>query len=161
MSSSNNGSCITCYNTQVTGDNLITSLVVDTIIGVLCYSGFVLFRGKFKVYSARLSADGVRFRPPAMRLTGHWRLWSWLLPTWSLTDHDFLVTAGFDAFVSTRVVAFGTALFLPLTILGIGILLPVNYAVGDALGAGDSSNLTYTFLRMTISNIEFGSSLLW
>lgn len=49
--------------------------VMDVIVGLLCYIGFVVWRGRFKIYFARLVLPGVRHRPPAMRLDGHWRLW--------------------------------------------------------------------------------------
>ena len=83
----------------------------------------------------------------------------------SVSDKEFLASAGFDALVSVRVISYGIALFLPFTILGIGVLLPVNYTGGNLAQqegvSHDSSNLTYVFLRMTISNIENGSPLLW
>jgi hypothetical protein len=88
-----------------------------------------------------------------------------------VSDKEFLASAGFDALVSVRVLSYGIALFVPLTIFGIGVLLPINYTGGyleqdyDALDSSTSSNSTtnYTlvFLKMTISNIENGSPLLW
>jgi len=44
-----------------------------------------------------------------------------LIPTWQLSDKEFLASAGFDALVSVRVVAFGVALFLPITFFGIAV----------------------------------------
>ena len=49
--------------------------VLDAIIGLLCYVGFVVWRGRFKIYTARLVLPGVKRRPPAMRVDGHRRLW--------------------------------------------------------------------------------------
>lgn len=156
-----NNTCLTCYNNNnVSGQNIVTSLIVDLVIGALCYAGFVLFRNKFPVYSARLSSAGVSRRPPQMRYGSHWQLWSWLVPTWGVSDYEFLATSGFDALVSTRVVALGTAVFVPLTILGVGVILPINY-IGSGAGTGSDNNLTYVFEKMTISNVDFGSSVLW
>jgi len=85
-------------------------------------------------------------------------------PLRSVSDKEFLASAGLDALVSVRVLAYGIALFVPFTILGIGVLLPVNYTAGyleQDLPEADSDNLTLVFLKMTISNIENGSPLLW
>lgn len=64
-----------CYDTSVSGQNLLTSLVVDSIIGLLCYAGFVLWRGSFPVYHGREILPGVRRRPPPLKLGGHWQIW--------------------------------------------------------------------------------------
>ena len=42
-------------------------------------------------------------------------------------------------------------------------VLPVNYNGGNLVGddASGNDNLTYVFLRMTISNIPDGSPLMW
>ena len=79
-----------------------------------------------------------------------------------VSDRQFLLSAGFDALVSVRVIAYGLALFVPLTIFGIGVLLPVNYTSVNLNDQGvDSSNITHVMLKMTISNIPNGSPLLW
>lgn len=44
-----------------------------------------------------------------------------MTPLWRVSDMQFLASAGFDSFVSVRVIAYGIALFLPLTIFGIGV----------------------------------------
>ena len=64
-----------CYDNEVSGSNLVTSLVIDLLIGVLCYFGFVLWRDKFAVYHGRDFLPGVKRRPPPMKLGGHWQLW--------------------------------------------------------------------------------------
>ena len=65
----------TCYDTNVSGRNLATSLVIDTAIGLICYAGWCLWRGSFTVYHAREVLPGVRRRPPPLKLGGHWQLW--------------------------------------------------------------------------------------
>lgn len=44
-------------------------------IFVLCYLGFVLWRGKFKIYYARLVLRQTRIKPPPLHVRGHWRFW--------------------------------------------------------------------------------------
>ena len=51
-----------------------------------------------------------------------------------MTDREFLASAGFDAVVMVRVTAFGIALFVPMTILGIGVGEWAARVVGGAEG---------------------------
>eukprot|EP00890_Picochlorum_soloecismus_P002178 jgi/Picsp_1/2961/NSC_01185-R1_erd4-related membrane protein len=158
---------ITCYNTNVTGENVVTSIILDVILGVLCYIGFVLWRGYFTVYRGREILPGVRNRPPKLSIKGWKRFYTWMIPAMKVDDAEFIASAGIDALVAVRVLSYGGLLFIPVGLAGIAILLPINYT-GDyfvqtgAVGNDtSSSNLTYLFLRMTISNIENGSSVLW
>jgi hypothetical protein len=110
------------WNSAVTGDNLLAALAIDTVLGLLCYAGFVLWRGSFRVYHGREYLPNKRRRPPPLRLGGHRQLWSWLVPAWKLSDKDFLASAGLDALVAVRIIALGVALFIPVLVLGIGKL---------------------------------------
>lgn len=64
-----------CYNTSISGANLITNLWFSAILGALCYLGFVIFRAKFRFYQARLDMPHVTHKPPALKLKGLYRLW--------------------------------------------------------------------------------------
>ena len=160
------GSAYVCANTSVTGDNILTAIIIDAILGWLCWVGFVLWRGFFPVYRGREILPGVRYRPPALSLKGIGRYWNWMWPTFGVTDAEFLKSAGLDALVAVRILSYGLALFLPVGALAIAILIPVNYTsngliVDGAVASNTSdSNLTYVFARMTMSNIPNGSSLL-
>eukprot|EP00889_Picochlorum_renovo_P003103 jgi/Picre1/30133/NNA_005502.t1 len=158
---------LTCINTTVTGENVLTAIILDAILGVLCYIGFVLWRGFFPVYRGREILPGVRYRPPKLSLKTHRRFWTWMIPTFKVTDSEFLKSAGLDALVAVRILSYGIALFIPVGLFGVAILLPVNYTGNGLIESGDTpsnvtnSNLTYLFLRMTISNMPNGSSLMW
>jgi hypothetical protein len=56
------GSLPICYNTVISGENLLTGMWVNLILGIVIYLGFVAFRGMkgFEFYHARLvrSAEG-------------------------------------------------------------------------------------------------------
>ena len=41
----------------------------------------------------------VERKPPAMKLKGHHRLWSWLKPVFSVPDEELLRSSGLDALV--------------------------------------------------------------
>lgn len=158
---------ILCSNTSVAGDNVLSAIIIDLILGVLCWIGFVLWRGYFPVYRGREILPGVRHRPPKLSLKGHRRYWNWMLPTFKISDAEFLKSAGLDALIAVRVLSYGLALFLPVGVFGIAILLPVNYTSnglkeeGQAPENATNGNLTYFFLRLTISNIPNGSNLMW
>lgn len=64
----------TC-STHAPGDNIVTGLAINFLIGLACYVGFVLWRGRFKIYYARLVLPQVRLKPPPLRLGGLWQLW--------------------------------------------------------------------------------------
>ena len=57
------------------GQNLLTGIVVDLVIGGLCLLGFVVWRRTFPIYQARLYNSDARFRPAELRVDGHRRIW--------------------------------------------------------------------------------------
>lgn len=106
---------------SVTGTNVVSAMILDSILGILCYIGFVLWRGYFPVYRAREILPGVGKRPPKLSIKGFKRWWSWLIPVWKVSDAEFLESNGLDSLVSVRILSFGIALFVPWTILGVGV----------------------------------------
>ena len=151
-----NQTAVACYDTDVSGDNIVTSIYFNLLIGFLCLCGFILWRGSFEIYFTNLVLPGVRFRPPKMKLGGWHQLWSWAAPIYTVKEKDLLQIAGIDALVAVRILQFGVSLFLPMTVFCVGILLPVNYTASPG-----GSDATSAFFRMTISNIPNGSSLMW
>ena len=65
--------------------------------------------------------------------------------------------------IAVRIISFGILVFLPITIFAMAILIPINYT--DNYFKSSSSDMTdsYTtvFIRLTMSNITPGSSVLW
>lgn len=66
-------------------------------------------------------------KPPQLHLHGHERLWGWLQPVFRVSDEELVRSAGLDALIGVRIISFGVLLFLPMTILGVAVLLPINY----------------------------------
>ncbi len=64
-----------------------------------------------------------------------------------------------------RILSFSVWLFLPLAVVGVGVLIPVTwmgeYYARVAVENGISDAITSAFVRMTISNVEPGSPRLW
>ena len=87
----------------VAGQNIIVGLVINTVLGLACYFGFVLFRSRFGIYYKRLLMRGLASPPPVMRLGGWAQLYSWLIPVFTVSDAELLRSCGLDALVrSTR-----------------------------------------------------------
>jgi hypothetical protein len=85
MSACNSTEGYVCTNTVVSGNNIVSAIVIDAILGILCWVGFVLWRGFFPVYRGREILAGVRYRPPALSLKGIGRYWNWMWPSFGVT----------------------------------------------------------------------------
>lgn len=160
-----NSTSAICFTTAISGQNVVTGLWFNALLGLLCFILFVIFRAKFSFYQARLELAQVTHKPPAMRMDGHHRIWSWLVPVFTVSDEKLVRSAGLDALVAVRIVGFGVMLFAPLTVLAVGVLLPVNY-IGNfyeaqAANDGVEDHFTTVFVRLTMSNIPPGSRLFW
>ena len=155
-----------CYNTSISGANIVTNLWFSTVLGLLCYLGFVAFRTKFRLYQARLHMPTVTHKPPKLLLSAwHHRWWSWVVPVFRVSDEELLKSAGMDALIAVKILYFGIMCFLPITIAAMAILIPVNYTDDyyskTAQESGLSDDYSTVFIRLTMSNITPGSSLLW
>lgn len=67
--------------------------------------------------------------------------------------------------VATRIIGFGVTLLAPMAVLGVTVLLPINY-VDDYYETSARANdltdrFTSVFSRLTMSNIRPGSPLMW
>jgi hypothetical protein len=137
----------------------------SSLLGLLCYIGFVVFRTKFRLYFARLDMPQVSRKPPEMRTDGHHRFWSWLVPVFAVSDDDLLASAGLDELVAMRIISFGMMLFLPVTIVVTAILLPINYTdnyyTNEAEDGNYQDDYTTVFIRLTMSNLTPGTRFMW
>ncbi|MEW5317393.1 MAG: hypothetical protein WDW38_008692 [Sanguina aurantia] len=57
-------------------------------------------------------------------------IWSWLVPLVMTRDADIIKTAGLDALMVLRMHSMGLQLFLPWSVLGCAVLLPLYYSSG-------------------------------
>eukprot|EP00262_Sarcandra_glabra_P013895 TRINITY_DN3939_c0_g1_i1.p1 TRINITY_DN3939_c0_g1~~TRINITY_DN3939_c0_g1_i1.p1 ORF type:complete len:718 (+),score=77.48 TRINITY_DN3939_c0_g1_i1:103-2256(+) len=144
---------------------LLTSVGINLGLSILFFSLYSILRkqpGNVNVYVPRLVAEG-KFRQQdeefsLERLLPHP---GWLSTAWHLSEDQLLATSGFDALVFMRLFIFSLRVFSFAGIVGIFILLPVNY-FGDQLQDMDFSNVTNESLdRFSISNVKDGSKWLW
>lgn len=64
-----------------------------------------------------------------------------------------------------RIISFGVLLLIPLTVVGLGVLLPIHYLDDwyekEAKQDGMQDAYTTIFIRLTMSNITPDSPWLW
>jgi len=106
------------------------SAAINGGIGLVVFTLFCLFRrmqiNRF-VYSPRLLHEVNRQgRPPPPPLDQSWFAWIWTVI--HVDNKQVLATAGLDAYMFIRVLETFVLMFTGMTILGIGILVPVNYS---------------------------------
>ncbi|BDA42606.1 probable CSC1-like protein ERD4 at C-terminar half [Coccomyxa sp. Obi] len=153
-----------CLNVQLTDNAIITALWISALAGFLFLLVFATFRGKIRVFRTRLDLPSVWNRPPALPVGGFHHLWSWLLPVLTTTDMQLLHTAGLDSLMLNWLNTIGMQIFLPIAVLGLGALLPINLAgnrIEPQLTPHSNRATTSTFARLTISNLQKGSSNYW
>ncbi|XP_073145075.1 CSC1-like protein At3g54510 isoform X2 [Henckelia pumila] len=87
-----------------------------------------------------------------------WRLLpsvEWVSTALRVTEAEILDNCGLDVYVFVRLFKFGTNFFMVCSVVGLLVLLPLNYKAG---GKGSPS---YSMDSFTISNISSGSNWLW
>lgn len=166
IDAANNFTCssLTCYDISVSGQSVLQALYTNIAIGAFFFFLFVAFR-TCPVYIAKLKIPNIKHRPPPMTLNGIKRLYSFITPIFYVSDRELLRIAGMDALLWVRITAFAVALFVPISIICLVVIIPVNYIAGNFIetqvGLESYSDLTYSFLRTTMSNISHDSSLMW
>ncbi|GLT74553.1 hypothetical protein SLA2020_463410 [Shorea laevis] len=81
---------------------------------------------------------------------------SWIPRAFRVTEDEILQTSGLDALVVIRLFKFGMKFFSVCSLVGLVVLLPINYN-----GRGGESTSHHCMDAYTISNIERGSNWLW
>ena len=157
------GASVVCYQI-LPSSQLITSIWLSAIGGLLCLIGFVYLRGsptwRNILHKRATQIPELLFRPPPLRLTGLYRIWSWLIPVFTLSDADLITTAGLDPLMLIRFIQLGIQMFLPFTFVGASVLLPV-YSTAGGLASSNSTANTNEFMLQTMSNIPRKSERIW
>ncbi|KAF7820510.1 CSC1-like protein HYP1 isoform X1 [Senna tora] len=131
---------------------LLTSVGINLGLCFLFFTLYSILRkqpGNITVYVPRLVAEGKRLLPTA----------GWVKKAWQPSEEEFLSTSGLDAFIFMRMFIFSLRVFSFGGIVGIFILLPINY-LGSQLS--DDSDFSHKSLdSFSISNVNNGSNRLW
>ncbi|CAN6329626.1 unnamed protein product, partial [Urochloa humidicola] len=128
---------------------LATSVGFNLAFTVLLAAAYTLLRGRpayVEVYAPR--------RPYAP-------LEPWLPAAWRRSEEDIHAAAGLDGVVFIRIFIFSIRVFAAAAVLGVGVLLPVNF-MGDQLQTIDFSDLPNKSIdHFSVSNVQDGSNMLW
>lgn len=144
---------------------LLTSVGINLGLCLLFFTLYSILRkqpGNLDVYAPRLvdkeksqqqesdDFDLERLLPSA----------SWVRNAWQLSEDEILSISGLDGLVFTRIFTFSLKVFTIAGVIGISILLPINY-FGNQL-SDDFSHLPNKSLdSFSISNVNDGSNRLW
>ncbi|XP_068499133.1 CSC1-like protein At3g54510 isoform X2 [Phaseolus vulgaris] len=81
---------------------------------------------------------------------------AWVFRAFNVTEAEILDAHGLDALVIIRLFKFGIKLFTVCSLVGLVVLLPVNYGVQEV-----QNGSSFTMDSLTISNVKIGSNRLW
>ncbi|XP_057807817.1 CSC1-like protein At3g54510 [Salvia miltiorrhiza] len=82
---------------------------------------------------------------------------AWIRVALSITEDEILDTCGLDVLIFIRLFKFGINFFLVCSLVGLFVLVPLNYIAGDGEQPGHSHSMD----AFTITNISKGSDWLW
>lgn len=90
---------------------------------------------------------------------------SWVIPVLKMSDESLLRSSGLDALMFSRFLMLCVQFFLPISILSVGILLPIHYtATDDEINRCGYKTVLENqdgLLKTTMSNMCPGDKLLW
>eukprot|EP00798_Chlamydomonas_sp_ICE-L_P013270 gene13270-19112_t len=76
------------------------------------------------------------------------------------SDEQLLSSCGLDALMMVKMITLGVQLFVPISVLGMAVLLPIHY-YGDYLPGTDRVGSESVFMRLTLTNIEPDNPIIW
>ncbi|XP_073040792.1 CSC1-like protein At3g54510 isoform X2 [Primulina eburnea] len=140
-------------------ESLLVSASINIGLALLILTLFSVLRKQPSnapiYYARRLSQHHhVSFHPRFFP----WRLLpsvEWVSSALRVTEAEILDNCGLDVYVFVRLFKFGTNFFMVCSVVGLLVLLPLNYK------AGGKGSPRYSMDSFTISNISSGSNWLW
>ncbi|XP_058226297.1 CSC1-like protein HYP1 [Rhododendron vialii] len=142
---------------------LLTSVGINLGLCILYFTLYSILRkqpGNVVVYEPRWVAEEKSQKRSFFNLERLLASPSWVGRAWKLSEEELLSISGLDAVVFMRIFIFSLKLFTFAGIIGVFILLPINF-VGNQLSI-DFSDLTNKSLdSFSISNVDDGSNWLW
>eukprot|EP00803_Ostreobium_quekettii_P009724 evm.model.scf_220.3 EVM.evm.TU.scf_220.3 scf_220:31260-46576(+) len=151
-----------CIRNALLDDDITSALIFNTSVGAIFMFFFGIFYTRVPVYKMRTVLQQVAVKPPPLPEGSCGMLWKWLFHTIAISDNDILESAGLDALMLAKTMAFGVQLFLPLTLVVAAILIPIHVNGGFAKEAAERELVPVgQFSRMTASNVKPGSDIFW
>ncbi|KAG5405308.1 hypothetical protein IGI04_011427 [Brassica rapa subsp. trilocularis] len=148
------------------GVMILSALLTSVGINLgLCFLFFTLYSilrkqpGNVTVYGPRLIQDGESQQTNAFNLERLLPTAGWVRRALEPTNEDILSNLGLDALVFIRVLVFSIRVFSFASVVGIFILLPVNYMGTEFEEFFDLPKKSLD--SFSISNVNDGSNKLW
>lgn len=141
---------------------LLTSVGINLGLCLLFFTLYSILRkqpGNITVYAPRLIAEGKAQQRGRFNLESLLPTAGWVKKAWQPSEEELLPILGFDALVFMRIFTFSLRVFSFAGIVGICILLPINY-LGNQLSE-DSDFQNKSLDSFSISNVENGSNRLY
>ncbi|CAI9109753.1 OLC1v1009634C1 [Oldenlandia corymbosa var. corymbosa] len=144
---------------------LLTSVGINLALSLLYFALYSILRkqpGNVEVYAPRSVAEGKSRQDGGSDFNLERLLPSanWLKRAWQPSEDELLSKSGLDAVVFMRIFIFSMRVFAFASVIGIFVLLPVNY-MGNQLEFDFIGLQNSTLESFTISNVNDGSNRLW
>ncbi|XP_015066622.1 CSC1-like protein HYP1 isoform X1 [Solanum pennellii] len=142
---------------------LLTSVGINLGLCFLFFTLYSILRkqpGNAEVYAPRLVAEGRSQQISNFNLERLLPSAGWVTRAWRPSEAELLANSGLDAVVFMRIFIFSAKVFTFAVIVGIFILLPINY-MGKQLSLDLFDLPNKSLESFTISNVDDGSNRLW
>ncbi|MCO5587144.1 hypothetical protein L7F22_041091 [Adiantum nelumboides] len=143
---------------------LALTAMINVALEILCFVLYSIFRkqsSNANIYlAARIQREkGSRHGSRRFAIENYLPSSDWLKEAWRLSDDEIIKTAGLDSFVFIRIYIFCFRFFGACTIVGLFVLVPVNYINGQIFNVDTITSATLD--SFTVSNVTNGSERLW
>nr|XP_027074424.1 CSC1-like protein HYP1 isoform X2 [Coffea arabica] len=139
---------------------LLTSVGINLALCFLFFALYSILRkqpGNAGVYAPRLVAHGKSQERGDFSLERLLPSAGWVRMAWQPSEDELLSVSGLDGVVFMRIFIFSLRIFTFATVIGVFILLPVNY-MGDQPSLDFTGVQNKTLETFTISNVGDGSN---
>ncbi|KAK9741109.1 hypothetical protein RND81_03G082400 [Saponaria officinalis] len=142
---------------------LLTSVGINLGLCFLFFTLYSILRkqpSNLRVYAPRLVAERKLKQKTEFNLERLLPSAGWVKRAWELSEEDLLENSGLDGVVFMRIFTFSLKIFSVAAVIGIMILLPVNF-MGSQLEIDFSDLPNKSLDSFSISNVNNGSKRLW
>ncbi|XP_061358098.1 CSC1-like protein HYP1 [Gastrolobium bilobum] len=141
---------------------LLTSVAINLGLCLLFFTLYSILRkqpSNITVYVPRLVAEGKVKEGGQFNLERLLPTTGWVRKAWAPSEEELLSNSGLDAFVFMRIFIFSLKVFTFGGIIGMFVLLPINYTGSQLSDDTDFQNKSLDVF--SISNVNDGSNRLW
>ncbi|KAG8391144.1 hypothetical protein BUALT_Bualt01G0157300 [Buddleja alternifolia] len=142
-------------------ESLVVSASINIGLALLILTLFSILRKQPSnapiYYARRLSQHGVVSFHRGFTFRRLLPSVGWIRRALGVTEEEILDTCGLDVLIFIRLFKFGINFFVVCSVVGLLLLLPLNYKAGS----GGPSRRSHSMDAFTISNITKGSNWLW